>query len=62
MKRLRDGLYGQGVFGRWGKQYPPRLEVNRAIGLTAGLDKGAKEAAGWQASDDGQKSGIRKDV
>ena len=57
MKRLRDGLYGQGVFGRWGKQYPPRLEVNRAIGLTAGLDKGAKETAGWQASADGQKYG-----
>ena len=57
MKRLRDGLYGQGVFGRWGKQYPPRIEVNRAIGLTAGLDKGEKETAGWQTSADGQKFG-----
>jgi hypothetical protein len=57
MKRLRDGLYGQGVFGRWGKQYPPTLEVNRAIGLTAGLDKGAKDPAGWPTSDEGQKLG-----
>lgn len=57
MKRLRDGLYGQGVFGRWGKQYPPRFEVDRAVGLTVGLDQGAKDEAGWATSADGTKYG-----
>lgn len=60
MKRLRDGLYGQGVFGRWGKQYPARFEVDRAVGLTPGLDKGAKDEAGWATSADGTKYGCGK--
>ena len=60
MLRLRDGLYGQGVFGRWGKQYPARFEVDRAVGLTPGLDKGAKDEAGWQASNDATKYGCGK--
>jgi len=60
LKRLRDGLYGQGVFGRWGKQYPPRFEVDRAVGLTRGLGEGATDSAGWATSEDGTKYGCGK--
>jgi hypothetical protein len=51
MKRLRDGLYGQGPFARWGKQYPPKFELERAVGLTTGLINGdSKDEPGWQTS------------
>ncbi len=60
MVRLRNGLYGQGAFGRWGKQYPARFEVSRAVGLTRGLEEGAKDPAGFATSDDGKKYGCGK--
>ena len=33
MKRLRDGLYGQGAFGHLAASYPPEMKLSRAIGL-----------------------------
>jgi len=47
---LRDGLYGQGPFARWATAYTPRIEVARAVGLTAGLTQGNKEDPGWETS------------
>ena len=58
MKRLRDGLYGQGPFARWAKQYPPQLEVNRAVGLVAGLARRRRHRPARLADErDGQKAG-----
>jgi hypothetical protein len=58
LKALRDGLYGKGPFSRWAKQYPPKLEVNRAVGLVPHLLDGEnKDPPGWQASDDAKKAG-----
>lgn len=51
MLRLRDGLFGKGPFARWADQYPPRFELHRAIGLTAGLESGATDTPDWQSSD-----------
>lgn len=53
MKRLRDGLYGQGEFERWATEYPPSVEMWRAVGLTPNLDQGAVDVPGWQTSPDG---------
>ncbi len=51
LQKLRDGLYGQGPFARWAKQYPPRFEVNRAVGLTPHLLDGSNtDPPGWQTS------------
>ena len=53
LRVLRDGLYGQGPFSRWAKQYPPRIEVNRAVGLTPHLLDGTNtDPPGWQTSSD----------
>jgi len=61
MKALRDGLYGKGPFARWAKQYPPRLEVNRAIGLVAGvLDGDNTDPDGWKTSPEAQAAGCDK--
>lgn len=60
MKRLRDGLYGQGAFGRWAAQYPPELELQRAVGLTGGLSEGASDAPGWETSGLGTSAGCVK--
>ncbi len=57
MKRLRDGLYGQGPFARWAEQYPPQLELQRAVGLANGLAAGAEDGPNWPTSDLGQKTG-----
>ncbi len=58
MKRLRDGLYGQGPFSRWGDMYPPTLEVQRAVGLTTNLaDSMTHDGDGWQSTDLGKKAG-----
>lgn len=57
MKRLRDGLYGQGPFARWAEEYPPVVALSRAVGLTAGLAEGATESPGWQSSDLGKIAG-----
>lgn len=54
MKRLRDGLYGQGPFARWEKKFPPKFEVSRAVGLTTGVTTGeGTDAKGWENSDMG---------
>lgn len=53
LKRLRDGLYGQGVFQRWATQYPPVMEARRAIGL----DGYVGEADGWQTTALGEEAG-----
>ncbi len=57
LKRLRDGLYGQGPFARFDAQYPPELEVQRAVGLTGGLAEGATDAPNWEASALGKLAG-----
>lgn len=50
MKRLRDGLYGEGPFARWRDAYPPVVEVQRMVGLTGDLALGAQDVDGWQTS------------
>ncbi len=51
LKRLRDGLYGQGPFARWAAQYPPTFELNRAIGIVPDiLDGQNSDPPGWQTS------------
>ncbi|MCK6587608.1 MAG: hypothetical protein L6Q76_08495 [Polyangiaceae bacterium] len=50
MRRLRDGLYGRGPFSRFEAQFPPRIELSRAVGLTAGLASGSTETPGWETS------------
>ncbi len=57
MKRLRDGLFGEGPFARWADAYPAELEVQRAVGLVDGLASGAEDAPGWQTSELGKKAG-----
>ncbi|MEJ7733582.1 MAG: hypothetical protein WKG00_30855 [Polyangiaceae bacterium] len=48
MKRLRDGLYGQGPFSRWASEFPPTFELQRAVGKNPGLADGATDPPGWQ--------------
>jgi len=63
LKALRDGLYGQGPFGRWAKQYPPRLELNRTVGLVSGLLHGDnKDPADWKTSTDATAAGCAKKI
>lgn len=50
MKRLRDGLFGQGPFARWEKEFPATIEVQRAVGLQRNLEQGATEDPGWETS------------
>ncbi len=51
MKRLRDGLYGQGPFARWADEYPPELEVERLVGLYGGITTGGvQEPADWEST------------
>lgn len=57
LRRLRDGLYGRGPFGRWAEQYPPTIELQRAAGLTAGLGAGAQDQPGWETSAQGAAAG-----
>jgi hypothetical protein len=57
MRRLRDGLFGQGPFSRWAEQYPPALEVQRLVGLTANLDQGFTDPPGWIQSEKGIAGG-----
>lgn len=58
MKRLRDGLYGQGPFARWEKQYPARFELQRAVGLSTGISTGeSTDLPGWIDSEQGQNAG-----
>jgi hypothetical protein len=59
MKRLRDGLYGQGPFARWGTQYPPRFELQRAVGLSTGIDSGTTEHARLEDQPRGAKGRLR---
>ncbi len=52
MKRLRDGLYGQGPFARWAEEFPPELEIARSVGLEPTLgEEGVDEAVDWETSD-----------
>ena len=52
MLRLRDGLFGTGPFARWATDYPPTLELQRAVGLYAGLSSGeVEESPDWRDSD-----------
>jgi len=51
MKKLRDGLYGQGPFSKLGSDYPPEFELRRAVGAVAGLEAGSTDPAGWQSTD-----------
>ena len=57
MKRLRDGLYGRGPFKRWAEMYPPQIELQRLVGLRAGLKEGATDDPGWATSQLGQDAG-----
>jgi hypothetical protein len=57
MKRLRDGLYGQGPFARWADEFPATLELERAIGLVGLLGIGGSDPPGWQESEDGLAAG-----
>jgi hypothetical protein len=57
MKRLRDGLYGQGPFARWKDAYPPVVEVQRMVGLTPGLAQGASDVDGWKETPLGLEAG-----
>jgi hypothetical protein len=51
LKRLRDGLYGEGPFARWAKEYPPSIELDRAIGVVPHiLDGTSTDPPGWQTS------------
>ncbi len=50
MKRLRDGLYGQGPFKKFSTDFPAQLELQRAVGLNSGLQKGATDPEGWQSN------------
>ena len=49
MKKLRDGLYGEGPFKRWKNEFPAKIELSRAVGLVSGLAKGATDIPGWQS-------------
>jgi hypothetical protein len=62
MKRLRDGLYGQGPFARWASEFPATLEVQRAIGMTGDLANGATDVPGWETSADGLAAGCPNKV
>jgi len=57
LKRLRDGLYGQGPFGRWATQYPPKFELQRLVGLAGGLAEGVTDKPDWVNSDTGEEAG-----
>lgn len=58
MKALRDGLHGAGPFARWAKQYPPTLELNRAVGVVSGvLDGTNADPPDWETSASAQKAG-----
>jgi hypothetical protein len=57
LKRLRDGLYGQGPFARWGAQYPPRIELQRLVGLTGGLAEGMTDKPDWVTTGNGPEAG-----
>ncbi len=57
MKRLRDGLYGRGPFKRWAELYPPQIELQRLVGLRAGLKEGATDDPNWATSTLGQEAG-----
>jgi hypothetical protein len=59
MKRLRDGLYGQGPFERWAAEYPPVMEVNRALGLVQVSDGSATEEPNWLDSADAETFGCK---
>ncbi|MFO0550314.1 MAG: hypothetical protein U0271_18110 [Polyangiaceae bacterium] len=49
LKALRDGLYGQGPFGRFATDYPPVIEPLRLVGATAELENGATDPPGWES-------------
>lgn len=57
MTALRDGLSGVGPFARWAAEYPPEVELSRAIGLVGGLGEGATETPGWETSELGELAG-----
>ncbi|MEZ4302266.1 MAG: hypothetical protein R3B70_45480 [Polyangiaceae bacterium] len=57
MKKLRDGLFGTGPFARWASEYPPEIQLSRAVGLVSGLGEGATDEPGWQTSNFGQIAG-----
>lgn len=51
LKALRDGLHGKGPFARWAKQYPPTMEMSRAVGLVPGVSTGDNtDPPGWKTS------------
>jgi hypothetical protein len=62
MKKLRDGLYGKGPFARWEKDYPPELELQRAVGLNAGLSSGSSDPPGWKKSSQAEVAGCGPQV
>lgn len=55
--RLRDGLYGEGPFGRWAAEFAPVVELQRSAGLTSGLAAGATDQPGWATSEQGVEAG-----
>ena len=60
MVLLRDGLYGQGPFARWATQFPPTLQLERAVGLSDGLASGASDTDNWQSSPLGKAAGCEQ--
>ncbi len=57
LKRLRDGLYGQGPFARWNAQFPPKFELQRLVGLAGGLAQGITDKPDWVDSETGVEAG-----
>lgn len=57
LKRLRDGLYGQGPFARFAEQWPTTFELQRAVGLNAGLNEGTTDLPDWKTSAEGKSAG-----
>jgi hypothetical protein len=57
MKRLRDGLYGQGPFASFAEKWPTTFEVQRAVGLNAGLNVGNTDLPNWTSSEEGKRAG-----
>ncbi|MEZ4437998.1 MAG: hypothetical protein R3B72_02850 [Polyangiaceae bacterium] len=54
LRRLRDGLYGQGPFAGFAERYPAELEVQRMVGLRAGLADGVTDEPSWADSVEGK--------
>jgi len=50
MKKLRDGLFGEGPFSRFEDQFPAEIELHRLVGQVAGLAEGSTDPSGWEST------------